>query len=88
MALVYGEIFDIDLRPLDDRAIRNRCVLDDHNDAIANDEAKILAITFLHMILVDHPDVTADARVLIDDRSLNDCVCSNAQRNLATLHRL
>jgi hypothetical protein len=88
MALVYGEIFDIDLRPLDDRAIRNRCVLDDHNDAIANDEAKILAITFLHMILVDHPDVTADARVLIDDGSLDGRVCSDSQRNLSILHRL
>ncbi|MCE3242514.1 MAG: hypothetical protein K0Q83_3021 [Deltaproteobacteria bacterium] len=67
------ETFDSDLRPLDDRAVRNRCVLDDDDNAIANYEAKVLTVTFLHAILVKHPDITADARVLIDDRSLNDC---------------
>ena len=76
------------LRPLDDHAVRNRCILDDYNNAVANDEAKILAITVLHVIPVDDPDITADARVLIDDGSLNDRVGSDSQRHFPTLHRL
>ena len=80
--------FDSDLRPLDDRPVRNGCVLDDDNNAVANNKAKILAVTFLHVILVDHPHVTTDARVLIDYGSLDDRVCSNPQRNLSTFQRL
>ena len=76
------------LRPLDDCAIGNRCVLDDDNNAVTDNEAKILVITFLHVILVDHPDIASDSRVLINDSSLNDRVCSNTQGNLAALRRL
>lgn len=82
-----GEIYN-NLRRLDNRAVRNRCILDDHDNTVANDEAKILAITFLHVILVDHPDVPADTRVFIDDGSSNGRVGSNPQRHLSTLHRL
>ena len=64
-----------DLCRLDNRAVRNRSVLDDNNNAVANHKAKILAITFLDVILIDHPDVAAYARVLIDDGSLDGRVC-------------
>ena len=63
---------------LDNRAVRNRSVLDDNNNAVANHKAKILAITFLDVILIDHPDVAAYARVLIDDGSLDGRVCPDA----------
>ena len=39
-------------------------------------------LPFLHAILVDHPDIAADARVFIDDRSLDHRVCANTQTEL------
>ena len=78
----------MDLCRLDNRAIRDRSVLDDNNNAVANYKAKILTSTILNVILIDHPDVPAYAGVLIDDGSLDGRVCSDPQRNLSTLHGL
>ena len=70
---------------LDHRPVRNRCVLDDDDNAVLNDKAQIFPARLLHVVFVDDPHIAADARVFVDDRFLDRCVRADAQRNLSCL---
>jgi hypothetical protein len=58
-------------RQLDDRPVSDGGILYDNDDPVSDDEAQILPARLRHAIFVDDPNIPADARVLVDNRSLD-----------------
>ena len=70
----------VEARPgrLDHRAVRDDGVLGDDHDAVADVVA--LAVLLAQALRVDDPHAAPDARVLVDDRVLDDRVGADARR--------
>src|SRR6185503_2949835 len=60
------------------RAIVYYCILRDDDDAVADEVRTVWAISFEGVSFVNQLHAAADARVLIDDRALNDCIRTHA----------
>jgi hypothetical protein len=56
---------------LDDSTVRNGSVLYDDDDPVSDDEAQVFPARLRHAIFVDDPHVPSNARVLVDNRSLD-----------------
>src|SRR5688500_17729821 len=71
--------------PLQSEAVREHAVFDDVGNAFADDAGFVVAAGF-ELLLVDDPDVFADAAVLVEDRAFDVAAAADAERRLAGVH--
>jgi hypothetical protein len=79
-----GRVVLIHPAPLYDRPVGHDAVLGNDDDPLA--DVVPLAVFFLEALLVDQANAAPDARVLVDDRVLDDRLGADAQRRDAARH--
>src|SRR4030095_17244261 len=71
---------------LDDHPLGNGCVLYYDDDPVLNDEPQVFPACLHPAVFIYAPYVAPDACVLVDNGSLDRCVCTNAQGYLPALY--
>src|SRR5262249_35442489 len=66
---------------LDDHPIRNNGVLDDDDNAVADDKAQVFLVGLLHVVAVHNPYMTPDPGVFVDNGFGDRRVCTHPEGN-------